>query len=261
MSISTEKELLAYRSFWEENLQKVEEIASHLEKNLLALEKKHKTEQEQYRQLEKQLDYLLSVYSSYNCFKGREYLLKLKAYLSSYANQTENASARFDVLHFLLAKVKEQTATGFEEFPRVKHEYRDESPQKEIEAKTLPLPFCWITFRASAQWYIAAYDELHIIDRDVAKTGETSEGNEYVIFKEMTIKIQNTPTRRAASTEPVQCYLIITKDGNTSCFSASVIGKRIRASKNVISPRLKEYSLVQKKHIRLFGKNHIYIDL
>ncbi len=261
MSISNENELLAYRSFWEENLQKVEEVAAHLEKNLLALEKKHKNEQEQYQELEKRLDFLLSVYSSYNCFKGREYLLKLKACLSSYAHQTHNASARFDVLHFLLAKVKEQASAGFEEFPRVKHEYRDELPQKNIEAKTLPLPFRWITFRASAQWYIAACDELHIVDRVIAETRETSEGNEYIIFNGMKIKIVNRPTRRAGSDEPVRCYLIIARGGNTSCFSASAIGRRIRASKNVISPRLKEYTLVRKKYIRLFGKNHIFIDM
>lgn len=259
MTASAENDLLAYRSFWEENLQKVEEIASHLEKNLLALEKKHKTEQEQFRELERLLDFMLSIYSSYNCFKGREYLLRLKASLSGYSDQTQDTSARFDVLHFLLTKAKEHTAAGFDEFPCLKHEFRDELPQKKIEAKA-PLPFRWITFRTSAQWFIASYDKLHLISAAEAETREEAPGKETIAHDGKTIPIGNKPARHSKISEPVRLYLIIAIGDTAFCYAASEIGKRISASKDVIAPRLKEYSLVRKKYIRLFGKNHIFID-
>ncbi len=260
MSTSGEYELLAYRSYWEENLQKVEEIASHLEKNLLALEKKQKTELEQYRELERMLDFLLSIYSSYNCFRGREYLLKLKACLSGYSDQTLNKSVRFDVLHFLLAKVREHVSDSFDYFPRLRHEYRKELPQKKIGAKMSSLPLRWITFRASARWFIAAYDEMHSIPGAEATMREEPPGKTYLIFGGKTIPLVNYAVGDSRHAKPVRCYLIITKSDNTICYAASEIGKRISASRDVITPNLKDYSLVRKKYIRLFGRNHIFID-
>lgn len=260
MTVSTENDLLAYRSFWEANLQKVEEIASHLEKKLLALERKQKTEMERYQELERLLDFLLSIYSSYNCFKGREYLLKLKACLSKYSDQTRNESVRFDILHYLLAKAKEHTSRGFDEFPRMKHEYRCELSQNNKAAKTPVLPFRWIAFRSAARWFIAPYNELHIIGITEAMIREDS-GKAYLAFGGKKIPINNYPPVHQRSTDEIRCYLIITEGGSTTCYAASETGRKISASRDVITPRLKVYSLAQKKYIRLFGRNHIFIDV
>lgn len=257
-----ENELLTYRSFWEENLQKVEEIAAHLEKNLLALEKKHKTALEHYRKLEKLLDFLLSIYSSYNCFKGREYLLKLKACLSGYSDQTRNESARFDVLHFLLTKVKEHASTGFDDFPHIQHEYRTESPQKTELPKRAELPYRWITFQRGSCWFIAPYETIAIYREDNADIIEDlQDGKEFLIVNNNPLRIVDFPSLQSAPQSRPCFFIVCSYHGRTTCYRAMKIGKKIFASRDVIASGLKEYTHVPGKHIRLFGKRHRYIDI
>ncbi|MCX7680063.1 MAG: hypothetical protein N2316_12730 [Spirochaetes bacterium] len=262
MNGNKENALLEYRSFWEVNLQKVEEIFALVEKHIILLEKKQKAEKENYQEIEKTLDLLLSIYSSYNCLKGREYLLKLKSCLKDYFDTAENQKTRFNVLSYLVLKARELYGESLKDFPVITHEYPNVRKHE-----TLPLAINqnslthrWITFRQSRWWFIAPYEDCNVIEksRGCVLTNENGWQNLLVNNNRFKILFFNLLDHNKANT--FNYYIIVHYNHSSHCFAVTEIGKRIMASRDIITENLKKYHSAKINYIRLFGKNHIYFD-
>lgn len=253
---------LAYRTFWEENLQKLEEISAHIEKHILSLEKKHLTKKEEYYEIEKAIDLLLSIYSSYNCLKGREYLLKLKSCLAQFRHHAESEKTRFNTIYYLMAKARELQAESFKDFPKITHEH-NEAKKNEIKNIIIPassLTYRWITFRKNRQWFITPYNTYTIIEKQNCHLFTNKNGNSYLVYNNSHIKLLVQNISPNYDDNAANFYIIVYKADSSYCFAVTEIGKRIAASKDIITPKLKEYRSVKLKYIKMFGKNHLYMD-
>lgn len=250
-----------YRSYWENNLQKMDEISGRIERNLLRLEKKYLGFEESYEELISSLDLLLSIYGSYNNLQGAEYLLKLKACLSSYKKMYTHEGIRFGMLYHLHSKVIEQRNIGFEKFPGFTHE-----PKTIVHAEKFKTEFepshRWITFQRFSSWFITPYDVLIIKDQREADINlNRTDGSSFLSFNNHRYQVIDAMTYTPGKkTERINHYILINRLGKKFCYPAFSTGKKILAGLDVIGRGLKPYHGTSRKYIRLFGNNHIYID-
>ena len=254
-------EIEEYRSYWENNLQKIEEISGRIERNLVKLEKKYIGFEESYEELISSIDLLLSIYSSYNNLKGAEYLLKLKACLSSYKKKYTHEGIKFGMLYHLHSKVLELRNVGFADFPGFFRKQKNIAPTEELKIDFL-ISHRWITFQRFSSWFITPYEKLTIKDhREVDINTNRKDGFALLSFNNrqypINILMMYSPGKK---TERVNHYIIINYNGKEICYPAFSVGKRILAGMDVIGRGLKPYHGTNRKFIRMFGQKHIYIE-
>ncbi len=254
-------EIPIYRAFWEENLQKMEEISSRIERTLIRLEKKYLHFQESYDELTGSIDLLLSIYSSYNNLGGVEYLLRLKACITEYRRRYSHEGVRFNVLYHLHAKVKEMRNGGFAAFPRVRH--------RMVEKASLPSPepgfiatYRWITFGQNRARFVTPYDTVDILRADGAEVYFKDDAGQYCLaVKGVHHPVRELiPRQKTGAKEKTEWYILVRRGETASCYAAAERGRRILARKDIIGMQLKRYGQSERSYVRLFGRNHIYLD-
>jgi hypothetical protein len=250
---------LDYRAFWENNLQKMEEISSSIEKTLVRLEKKYIDFEESYEELTGSIDLLLSIYSSYNSIQGMEYLLRLKACLREYVKRHTHEGIRFNVLYHLHAKARELRSGSLSQFPRLDHDLPAAKPLPAARPGFEPT-HRWITFKRHGAWFILPYDEVLIVPGEKAAITEKPPGQRCITLDGAESRIIDAIIPATGDTvEQPELYIVRTGADGTVCYAASSAGRRILAGRDIMRGKLRSYPNTSSKYIRLFGRNHIYI--
>ena len=248
--------------FWQENLQRLEEISNDLELTLSRLEDEYLRFYPLFEDFEKNATALSTIQSSFNNMEGRGYILKLNAVIAAYRKIYVTEGIDFSALRFLLAKINELRNKSFELFPWLYH-YTETEEENEpaIKAEPEKSPFKWVSFFANNSWFIAPFRSLEICDRcDNYKMGESElftasfDGREYegrYIFSKF-----------ANQTKTPEYFLIIDK---RRVFGADKNGRRIYAYNDFIKKQIRPFdgeinNTFFAGRIRLFGLNHLYIN-
>jgi hypothetical protein len=253
-----------YQLFWQHNLQKLEEINNRIEKTLLALEKKYIDFNTVYNQLHSEIDVLMAIYSSFNNLLGLEYLLKLKSLLNDYRKRYTHESIRFNVLFFLHSKIKELRDESFSRFPELTHANKASSSEKKPQRIPIELPFKWITFMRNESWFITPFDEISLLKvEDVYDTLREHDGNCNIEVSGKRMNVIDLMSKfRRENPERTNYFVLVKKGEITLCYAAYRIGKRLLSKHNIIANKLIKYRTLpaHSGHIRIFGKNHIYLS-
>jgi len=246
--------------FWQDNLQKLEEISSELELTLSRLEDEYLRFYPLFEEFEKNATALSTIQSSFNNMDGREYILKLNAAIAAYRKIFVTEGIDFSTLRFLLAKISELRNKSFEVFPWLYH-YTEEDNAPAIKAEPERSPFKWVSFFANNSWFIAPFKSLEIFDRcDDYRMGRPEyftasfEGVEYegrYIFGNFTDEVKIP-----------EYFLIIDK---RRLFGADKNGRRIYAYNDFMKKQIQPFegkinNAFFAGRIRLFGLNHLYIN-
>ena len=252
-----------YRNFWQNNLQKIEEITELIEKSLSKLEEKYADFESIYDEVSDRIDILSSIYSHYDSLLGREYLLKLRAVMRDYRKRYTHEGINFNLIYYIYTKIIELRNKSFEEFPKLKHQQRHPfQGQRSIDTEAMP--YRWITFQRNGTHFIAPFDEVTTIDIDQVQDIYTDEGGG------MHIKVDGV---ESAVIDPLAIsfkrkekpnhFLIVQRNNRIYCFAAWKIEKRIFARVDLLSPRLKsiEKNTGFRGSLRLFGENHLYVAI
>jgi len=264
MTVPTEKqnyrEYQFYRTFWQNNLQKIEEISELIEQSLLTLEKKYADFQSVYDELISRIDLLSSIYSNFNTIYGLEYLLKLKALLKEYATRYTNEGINFNLVYYLHSKVIELRNSSFDEFPRLYHEQK-ESREYTAEEDVESAQFRWITFQRNGSRFITPYDTFSVIEFENIRTLYADDRRMSIKIDDRIIPVIDPLATSSTENERPNHFLIVQTESGDRCFAARIIGKRILARRDILSSLVKPFteSRAFKGHLRLFGVNHIYL--
>ncbi len=253
-----------YRNFWQNNLQKIEEISDLIERSLFRLEKKYADFQPLYDAITDRIDLLTTIYSHYNSLLGLEYLLKLKAIMNDYRKRYTHEGINFNLIYYIHAKIIELRKRSFEEFPKLKH--RKEIPalkrSKRVSAESYP--YKWITFERNNVYLVTPFDEIEILDLEEVDEIYTDERKQLRINVNGVISDVTDPLSTSfRDKERPNHFLFIQWHNRRKCFAASIIGKRILAKMDSLSAGIKplQMSAGFKGTLRLFGINHIYIEI
>ncbi|MFH0977527.1 MAG: hypothetical protein V1874_17245 [Spirochaetota bacterium] len=263
---------IKYNDFWQNSLQRLESIIKNVEQNLNNLERKYCEFDEFYDKIITEVDILASIYSSHNNLKGRDYILKLKALLSSYQKRYTHKGIDFKVINFLNTKINLLREQSFENFPQMEHSvllYKDISGTSEIHEKSKDIlkfsklkssaKFKWITFSRNGSWFVSQYDKFQIVEQKADETNNSiikikSDGKFISVTDLLSHSLKNKK-------EKINSFLVIKLRDNLACYAVSRLGKIIMADKDFIAPNLK--SIIKNKispgKFRIFGKNHIYL--
>ncbi|HON79224.1 MAG TPA: hypothetical protein PK544_12085 [Spirochaetota bacterium] len=253
-----------YQVFWQNNLQKLEEINIRIEKILIRLEKQYIEFDSVYDQLNSELDMLSSIYSSFNNLLGLDYLLKLKSLLNDYRKRYTHDSIRFNVLFFLHSKIKELRDESFSKFPELTHSEIVSPVDTKKYAQSLAMPFKWITFKRNGSWFITAFDSINVLKIEkvyhaIIEEGDTS----FIAVNGKNIEIIDLlNSYRKENKERPNYFVFVTRGGKTSCYAVHRMGKRLFAKSDIMSKKLIKYNTLPHHagHLRIFGNNHIYIS-
>jgi hypothetical protein len=212
-----------------------------------------------------QLDLLSSIYASYNSLAGHEYLLKLKSLMAAYRKRYTREGINFNVIYFLHAKMIELRREAFSRYPSLTHGLAPasapETGHPAAPAEEYDAPYKWVTFRRHGSFFITLYDRLSVIDWDEAVI-EDMDGDRLVIrhggglhgVRDM------FPNARRKEEDRPAFFILAGRGGETRCYAADRVGKRMLAKRDFVKTRLKPFqSRVSPGSIRIFGENHIFI--
>jgi len=101
---NSHNELLAYRTYLENNIQYITEINKKIEKLILQLEKEHISINDCFVHLESYINILLNIYSRFTSLGGYDYCLKLKSLVQKY-QQMENSEIQLSALYYIHSKI------------------------------------------------------------------------------------------------------------------------------------------------------------
>lgn len=253
-----------YRNFWQNNLQKIEEITELIEKSLSKLEKKYADFESIYDEISDRIDILSSIYSHYNSLLGREYLLKLRAVMRDYRKRYTHEGINFNLIYYIYTKIIELRNKSFKEFPKLKHQQSHSSPRHRSMDTAEVFPYKWITFQKNGTYFITPFDEVTTIDIDQVQEIYTDEGGRMHIKVDAVESAVIDPLSMSfKGKEKPNHFLIVQRNNRVNCFAAWRIGKRILARVDLLSPRLKsiEKNTGFRGSLRLFGENHLYIAI
>lgn len=253
-----------YRNFWQNNLQKIEEITQLIEKSLSKLEKKYADFQSIYDEISNRIDMLSSIYSHYNSLLGLEYLLKLKAVMRDYRKRYTHEGINFNLIYYIHTKIIELRNKSFEEFPKLKHKQGHSSPKHRARDIAEALPYKWITFQRNGSHFITPFDEVTIIDFKEVHEIYTDECYQMHI-KVDTVESDVTDLLAISlkEKEKPNHFIFVQRNNRVTCFAAWKTEKRILAKVDLLSPRIKplEKNTGFRGSLRLFGVNHLYISI
>lgn len=249
-----------YRNFWQSNLQSIHQISKELERTMIELERRSADFDECYETIESKLTTLHAIYRSYATIDGDEYILKLKALVADHRAQIERQTVSFNVIHFLLDKIRTYESEKIGRFPGAEY------AKRKIGYKPIPLTlaenarFKWISFMRNGSWFLARYDRAQILPASSVQTSDALpssilyEGNEYPVRDLLS----------ASSPEPVTspaCFVIIEHDG-VCCFAADRTGRRIIAGGDALSKKIEPFSSENscaRGFVRIAGTRYILL--
>ena len=264
-----------YTKFWHENLQKLEEISAGIEQELRVLEDEYKHFSSAFDKIAKDVAVMVSIQSSFNNIEGREQFLRLQAVMSKYRNRFLYHGIDFNLLHSLLKKTNKGLSESFELFPWLRHSDEDVVLQGQTEASLEESqeicidpeksPFKWVSFQSHGSWFLALFKDLEIVPFENASAYTIESGEQF------TVKIDNKRYQgryifsnySSEETTPL-CFLII--NNGQHVFAADRNGRRIYAQTDLVTNARTPFnapinnSLIDGR-VRLFGKNHLYINI
>ncbi|MBN1500854.1 MAG: hypothetical protein JW982_11890 [Spirochaetes bacterium] len=257
-----ENDISYYTSYWQKNLESIEEITVELKKLILNLEDKHLNENELHESIESKINLLLTIYSSYNSIKGREYLQKIKALYKKYNHFYKKQSICLNTINYMMQKIDEEKNTSLSNFPGLKHEEPsiDKFNQGEYRySRENRYNHKWLCFSRNGSRFIINYDTIKIIS--------VSEND--IVFSEENLYLNYNDTRKIITDlfhESVFCKnripsTVIIKD-NSVLYGADSIDKKFLANKDILSASIKKYNFfnsVADGYLKLGGKRYIML--
>jgi hypothetical protein len=254
-----------YGELWNFNLQKIEQIQLVLERSIQELESRYQDFESRYADIMQQLDILSSIYSGYNTIAGAEYVMRLKAVLSSYRKRHSREGIDFNLINNMLMKITEDRSACFENFPELTHDNSSVPIQEGggPEESNALRKYKWITFERNRSWFIVPFKSVDVRINDNYPVLSVEEpdylniainDNVYKV-RDIFIKSLEYPDSPA--------YLIFI-DRAQKNFAASRIGKRVYSDHNIVNPIVRPFRKVRENplspgRVRLFGKNHILL--
>lgn len=250
----------AYTEFWQDNLQRLEEITRDIELLLRELEREFRRIDPIFQKLENKTALLSSIQANFNSIGGQEYVMKLSAVLKEYRKTCSSEGVDFGLMDFLLAKISQGRSESLELFPSLRHDTGDRNTG---DAKPETSPYKWISFRAGGSWFLAGFARLEIAALAQCSEYKRTDKDEFtVVFhgkKYSGIYYFSSFEEKPRAPE---YFLII--DGGRLVFGADACGKRLYSGKNLMAGLISPLesapvnSLI-KGRVRLFGRNHLYI--
>jgi hypothetical protein len=273
MNTNNEYKYIKYNDFWQNNFQKLDDITKTLERDFYNLEKKYVDFDSIYDGIITKIDILASIYSSLNNLHGREYLLKLKAFIIDLKKRNLYKETDFKTIHFLNSKVKELREQSYDKFPKLNHSrylYKDLSNDVSIDINKdvqrynklkKSAAYKWITYYRNGSWFITPFNRIQIIrpdDADISKDNKLS-----IKLKNSNIKNINITDifRNYTNGKDIKFYLAIEYNKELRSFATERLGRIIMSDRNFISSALTAFhrSHISPGRFRIFGKNHIYL--
>ena len=260
----TEKD---YTRFWQNNLQKLEEISQNLDILLNDLEIEYSRFDSIYKKIETDINVLSSIYSSFNNMEGHQYVLKLNAVISEYRKRYTVDGIDFNLLNYLTGKINELREESFNFFPELYHDKNIiNDKKKEISAYDHEKrPFKWITFTRNNSWFIVPFEKLDIINLDSTDDFTRENGDVFSVTINGVKRNGRDIFSEFPGGENRPSWLLVINDGE-SVFGADRTGKKIFAHRDFIRTITKPLnrdirnSLISGR-VRIFGKKHLYIEL
>jgi hypothetical protein len=250
-----------YREFWQSNLQTIHRISKDLERSLVDLERQSLSFDGCYRMIESKLDTLHAIYRSYATMEGDEYILKLKALVADHRSSIEKQKVSFNIIHFLLDRIRDYEAEKIARFPDTVH------AEQKIGYKPIPLSlaenarFKWISFLRNGSWFLARYDKARVVPAsDTRFQRDPRKGAYMMMEKDTSYTVKDIFASAPDSQTPAS--FIITETGEVSCFAADRAGKRIIASTDVLAVKTEpfaEKSSFAKGFVRIAGTRYILL--
>jgi hypothetical protein len=255
-----------YGELWNFNLQKIEHIHNEIEKSIHELENKYVDFETAYAEITRQLNILSSIYSGYNIIHGTETVMRLKAVLESYRKRYTRESLDFNLVYGLLLKIADNRDTSFEDFPRLSH---DELPAIVTEGEESDRDFSrrrykWVTFERNRSWFIASFSIITIMKNIHPAVISAAEPDSLALnIDGHAVTVKDIFMRSAEYPESPRCVILM--DGMSRNYAADMIGRRIYADRDLVTPMLKPFRTVRGHplspgRLRLFGKQHILLN-
>lgn len=260
-----------YNTFWQTNLETIDKITQKLEKKILELDNKSVKINNFFKELETEIDTLCSIYSCFNTFAGKGYILKLKAILTNQMQHFKSANMKFDTIYFLIEKINALRNNNFENFPVLKHfdtKTPETIPEKTIESPTNVIKwnhenaaFKWISFKRNGSWFIIPYNTKLYIQAKFAEYNTDNKDNPFILYNNT--KYQVTDLFAKANTiYKSEAKIFICLNNKSECFSADKIGKVFISNKNFISMKTKKFNInssLAEGYIKFCGKRYILL--
>ncbi len=264
---------IKYNDFWQNNLQRLEEITKLLERDFYKLEKKYSGFDSIYDEIITEIDTIGSIYSSFNNIHGREYVFKLKSLLQNYKKRYTREGIDFKTIHYLKTKINELMEMSFDQFPQLDHTY---IYYKNISDNTLPqidsnirkynelkksAHYKWITFTRNGSRFITPYDNLQIKKPDEIEISKGNNSKIKIRTGDTYTEVIDLFNKFSENSRKIKFFLVVEYKNTVKCFAVEKFGRIIMSERNFISPGLRaiKKSSISSGRFRLFGKNHIYI--
>jgi hypothetical protein len=255
-----------YNTLWNYNLQKIEQIQHLIDESIHALEHSYAGFEDRYEEIMQQLDILSSIYAGYNIIRGSEYVLRLKSVLQSYRSRYTRECLDFNLIHYLLLKISDARDSSFNTFPEVSHEDVPlvVSGSQPAENNYCGKKYKWVTFERNRSWFISPFMGIHIVKNENYPAVSVEEPD-YIFFNINNDIVKVKDIFIASLAEPDAPSYFILLDDKSKNFAAGLIGKRIYADQNIMHPFIRPFKNIHEHplspgRIRLFGKNHIYLN-
>lgn len=260
---TTQNELLAYRSYLENNIQYINEIHNKIERLIIKLEKQHISVKECFAQLENEINLLLKVYSHFTSLGGYNYCLKLKALIDTY-QQVTNTEIQLSALYYIHSKIlslQEEQLKYFPDMTQKQALYDELSHTKKITEDDIHnCSYTWITFKRNAMWFVVLFDSYQLVNtNDLSDIKALSQNYYQATFNNTTITIRD-PLR--LDEQPSATVLLVNYHNGIYGYFYDTIGKKLGAHTNILKRMAqlpKGYSLPLYGRVRLFGDSYMYL--
>ena len=254
-----------YRELWNFTLQKMEHIQGSIENSISDLEKHYAEFESRYGEILEQVDILTSLYSSFNAIEGGESLLRLRAILESYKKRYTREGLDFNLVHRLLLKIAESRNRSFEDFPRLTHHDAATvvAGADEGTVETSLRRCRWITFKRNRSWFISPFRSIRILSGpDISLQGVEEPDMLVVGTGSEAVAVRDLLARSIEAASPPRHVILL--DGGSRNYAADLIGKRIFADRDFITPllvpfRKAPHNTLSPGRVRLFGKRHLLL--
>lgn len=249
-----------YTEFWQENLQSIEDISSEVINLLRNLRKKNLTIAELDDSIESKINLLISIYSSYNTLKGREYALKMKSVYNEYKSIREKQTAYLNTFDFLLEKTQNFRNESLKEFPQLFHDEKLQNSNKIINNKKVDeskYDFKWVCFCRNGSSFTAKYDNIKVLKSDQVNLIDE---NKKLSYNDVEYNIIDLFHTSLFSHNDIAPFFIIRN--NSDCFAVDSIEKKYMASSNILINDVENYEFNNRfasGYIKLNGRRWIYL--
>jgi len=265
MTTNTKKEDIIfqdYNEFWNNNLQKIEEIQNKLNKSLGAIENQYMELNKLFDIFTEEINVLASIYSNFNSIEGKDYILKLKSIGASYKKRFQEEEIDLKTIYFLIEKINKLRDESFENFPIITHLDEEEKKEKfkgNLNSNYEGRPFKWITFQRNGSFFIIKFSQVDIIDKNQFKKITKEDNRLYITTEDKNYNpIDFFPKENNSDAE-----LIIEINNDTS-FLADKLGKKIYSRRDFIFTKIEPFKQKLSNNpfygkVKIFGKNHLFI--